>query len=63
MKFARIASIVQIVTNLGIIIAYGLSRKKVKESPICGVFGALPFQILVVLMAIVASVGSILPVA
>lgn len=62
-KFARIASIVQIVTNLGIIIAYGLSRKKVKESPICGVFGALPFQILVVLMAIVASVGSILPVA
>ena len=60
--FARVASVIQIITNLAIVVAYGVTRWKFKNSPLLGNWGALGFQIVVVLMAIVATVGSILKV-
>lgn len=60
--FSRVASIIQVVTGLGIIVAYNLSRKRVGQSLLLGKFGALPFQILVALCSILATVGAVLPV-
>lgn len=60
--FTRFASIIQVVTGIGIIIAYNLSRKRHQSSPLVGRFGTLPFQILVVLCTMLASVGAMLPV-
>lgn len=60
--FTRFASVIQIVTGVGIIIAYNLSRKRVKESPLVGSFGTLPFQIIVVVCTMLASAGAMLPV-
>lgn len=59
--FTRLAGVVQILTGVGIIIAYHRSRARTKESQICGIWGTLPFQILVVLFSVVASIGSLLP--
>lgn len=61
--FTRFASIIQVVTGLGIIIAYHNSRKRVGEAAIVGRFGSLPFQILVILCTFLATVGSVLPVS
>jgi len=61
--FVRLASVIQVVTGIGIIISYYRSRKKNPEALICGKFGKLPFQILVVLSGIVASVGAVVSVA
>ena len=58
--FARAASVVQIITNLAIVVAYAVTRKKYPDSPLLGKWGALGFQILVIAMAVVATVGSIL---
>ena len=60
--FTRFASVIQIVTGIGIIIAYNRSRKRTGASPICGKFGSLAFQILVVAFSILSSVGAVLPV-
>lgn len=60
--FTRFASVIQVVTGIGIIIAYNLSRKRTGESPICGKFGSLIFQILVVAFSLLSSVGAMLPV-
>ena len=60
--FARYASAIQVVTGLGIIWAYHLSRKRVGSAPIVGRFGTLPFQILVMLGTLLATVGAVLPV-
>ena len=61
--FTRFASIIQVVTGLGLIVAYHNSRKRVGEAPVVGQFGTLPFQILVVLCTFLATVGSVLPVS
>lgn len=58
----RFASIIQVVTGLGIIVAYAHSRKRVGGSAILGRFGALPFQILVAVCTLLATVGAVLPV-
>lgn len=58
----RFASIIQVVTGLGIIIAYNLSRRRVGRSDIIGGFGAVPFQVLVALCSILATVGAVIPV-
>lgn len=58
----RFASIIQVVTGLGIIVAYAHSRKRVGSSAILGAFGALPFQILVAVCTLIATVGAVLPV-
>ena len=60
--FTRFASIIQVVTGVGIIIAYNLSRKRTGNSELTGSFGTLPFQILVVFCTLLASIGAMLPV-
>lgn len=61
--FTRLASVVQVLTGIGIIVAYHRSRRKAGVSPICGRFGALPFQILVIAGTLLSTVGALLPVA
>ena len=61
--FTRFASVIQVVTGIGIIVAYNLSRKRTGESPICGKLGTLPFQILVVGFSLLSSVGALLSVS
>ncbi len=61
--FTRLAGIIQVLTGVGIILAYNKSRKeKDLQSPICGFFGKVPFQIIVVLGSLLATVGSVLKV-
>ena len=60
--FTRFASIIQVVTGIGIIIAYNLSRKRNINSELVGKFGTLPFQIFVVICTLLASIGAMLPV-
>ncbi len=60
--FTRFASIIQVVTGIGIIVAYNLSRKRVGRSKLVGAFGTWPFQVLVVLCTLLASIGAMLPV-
>ena len=57
-KFTLFASAIQVVTGLGIILAYHLSRKRVGGSEIVGRFGTLPFQIFVFLCTLLATAGS-----
>ncbi|MCR4562775.1 MAG: hypothetical protein K5694_06210 [Bacilli bacterium] len=59
-KFASVASVIQIVTNLAIVVAYSVTRRKFPDSPLLGKWGALGFQILVIVMALVASVGAVI---
>ena len=60
--FTRFASVIQVVTGVGIMIAYHLSRHRRGDSPLVGVFGTWPFQLLVVLCTLLASVGAMVPV-
>ena len=60
--FARLAGIIQVLTGIGIIIAYSRSRRRTGQSAICGKYGKLPFQILVILGSIMATVGSVIAV-
>ena len=60
--FARLAGIIQVLTGIGIIIAYSRSRRRVGQSLICGRFGTLPFQIIVILSSIMATLGSVIAV-
>lgn len=60
--FTRFASIIQVVTGVGIIVAYNLSRRRKGQSDLVGKFGTLPFQILVVICTLLASVGAMIPV-
>ena len=59
-KFTLFASAIQVVTGLGIILAYHLSRKRVGTAEIVGRFGSLPFQVFVFLCTLLATVGSFL---
>lgn len=60
--FTRFASIIQVVTGLGIIVAYNRSRKRTGASPICGSLGKPVFQVLVIVFTLLSSVGAVLPV-
>lgn len=60
--FTRFASVIQVVTGVGIIVAYNRSRKRTGVSPICGSFGSTVFQVLIVLFTLLSSVGALLPV-
>ncbi len=60
--FTRLASVIQVLTGIGIIISYNRSRRREVDAPICGKFGTIPFQIIVVLSSIIATVGAVLPV-
>ena len=61
-SFARYASAIQVVTGLGIIFAYWLSRRRVGGSALVGRFGTVPFLILTALCSLLATVGAMLPV-
>lgn len=61
--FTRFASIIQVVTGLGIIAAYNLSRRRVGSSALLGLFGTLPFQILVALCTLFATIGAVMKVS
>ncbi|MBR3475511.1 MAG: hypothetical protein IKH34_10680 [Oscillospiraceae bacterium] len=60
---SRFASIIQVVTGLGVIVAYALSRRRVKESVLVGSFGTAPFLILVGLCTLLATVGAVMKVS
>ena len=59
----RFASIIQVVTGLGIIFAYNRSRRRTGESVLLGRFGTLPFQIIIGCCSLVATVGALLSVS
>lgn len=61
--FTRLAGVIQVVTGLGIILAYNRSRRRTEGSPICGNLGTLPWQILVIAGTLVSTVGAVLPVS
>ncbi len=57
--FSRLASLVQVLTGVGVIAAYHHARKRTGSSPICGRLGSLPFQILVVAGSLAATAGAL----
>jgi amino acid permease len=59
---SRFAGVIQVVTGIGVIVAYALSRKRVGKSALVGKFGTPIFLILVGLCTLLATVGSVLPV-
>ena len=61
--FVRLASIVQVLTGIGVIVAYHRARKREGFSPICGRLGVLPLQILVVAGSLAATVGALLKIS
>lgn len=60
--FARLASVVQILTGIGVIISYNNSRKKALQSEICGFFGRVPFQLAVVAGSLAATAGALVKI-
>ena len=60
--FTRFASVIQVVTGVGIMVAYHLSRRRAGSAEIVGAFGTWPFQILVVVCTLLASAGAMVPV-
>ncbi len=61
--FTRLAGVVQILTGIGVIVAYHRSRKRVMNgNPVCGRFGNLAFEILVIAGSILSTAGAVLPV-
>lgn len=60
--FTRLASIVQVLTGVGVIIAYNRSRRRMGTSPICGRAGTLPFQLLVLVASVASTVGALLKI-
>lgn len=61
--FTRLAGVVQVLTGIGIILAYNRSRKREGAGPICGRWGTLPFQLLVIAGSLLSTVGSLIKVA
>ena len=57
----RIMSGVVVLVSIMLVLTYGRSRKKVGSSPICGIFGTVPFQVLMMVSTIVSVVGAMLP--
>ena len=57
----RIMSGVVVLVSIMLVLTYGRSRKKVGSSPICGIFGTVPFQVLMMVSTIVSAVGAMLP--
>ena len=49
--------------SIMLVLTYGKSRKKAGSSPICGVIGTLPFQIIMVISTIISAVGALIPLS
>ncbi|MGN1187272.1 MAG: aromatic amino acid transport family protein [Lachnospiraceae bacterium] len=59
----RIMSGVVVLVSVMLVFTYGKSRRKAGASPICGVIGTVPFQVLMVISTILSAVGSIIPLS
>ena len=59
----RIMSGVVVLVSIMLVLTYGKSRKKAGASPICGVVGTVPFQVLMVVSTIISAVGSLVPLS
>lgn len=59
----RIMSGVVVLVSIMLVLTYGKSRRKAGESPICGVIGTVPFQVLMVISTIVSAVGALIPLS
>ncbi|WBW95031.1 aromatic amino acid transport family protein [Oceanirhabdus sp. W0125-5] len=57
----RIMSGVVVLVAVMLIFTYNKSRKKAGASPICGMFGTLPFQVIMVISTVICAVGAMLP--
>lgn len=57
----RVMSGVVVLVSIMLVLTYGKSRLKAGTSPICGMIGTVPFQVLMVLSTIVSAVGALLP--
>ncbi len=60
--FTRLAGVVQVLTGIGVIVAYNFSRRRTGKSEVCGRLGTLPFQILVVVGSLASTFGSLITV-
>ena len=56
----RIMSGVVVLVSVMLVLTYGKSRRKAGASPICGVIGTVPFQVLMVISTIISAVGSLI---
>lgn len=59
----RIMSGVVVLVSIMLVLTYGKSRKKAGSSPICGVFGTVPFQVLMVISTIISAIGALIPLS
>ena len=59
----RIMSGVVVLVSIMLVLTYGKSRRKAGASPICGVIGTAPFQVLMVVSTILSAVGSLIPLS
>ena len=59
----RIMSGVVVLVSVMLVLTYGKSRRKAGKSPICGMIGTVPFQVLMVISTIVSAVGSLIPLS
>ena len=59
----RIMSGVVVLVSIMLVLTYGKSRKKAGRSPICCVFGTMPFQVLMVISTIISAIGALIPLS
>ncbi|MGH4124759.1 MAG: aromatic amino acid transport family protein [Clostridium sp.] len=57
----RIMSGVVVLVAIMLIFTYNKSRKKAGASPICGIIGTIPFQVILVISTIICAVGAMIP--
>lgn len=59
----RIMSGVVVLVSIMLVLTYGKSRKKAGSSPICGVVGTVPFQVLMVVSTVISAIGALIPLS
>ena len=59
----RIMSGVVVLVSVMLVLTYGKSIRKAGASPICGVIGTVPFQVLMAISTIISAVGSLIPLS
>ena len=55
----RIMSGVVVLVSIMLVLTYGKSRRRAGSSPICGIVGTLPFQILLVVATVMSAAGAV----
>ena len=60
--FTRLAGVIQVMTGIGVILAFHKSRKRTGQAAVSGKFGVVLFEAVVILSSLVATIGSVLPV-